>query len=247
MKTTGRAVGGSGICLTFDDWFIRGWHEARELFARYDAKATFFLGKPHQVKAADWERLRDLQAEGHEIGCHTLTHARLTKFLQTGSYDDYLAQEVLPALEIMRAEGMRVTSFSYPYFKYRPQLTGRLLEHFEMVREAGVQANPIHAIYPDKANVNVNIMGSLDRTGNDIPLAYYETRFGLLRDHGGFGLFCGHALGSDGPKNKRMICSFEDLEEVMALARDYGLSMRTMRSIGFPAWGRKGAGAEAAA
>jgi len=229
----GGARQASGLCLTFDDWFVRGWHGARDLFRQYDAKATFFIAKPDKIRNRGWNRLRALQSDGHEIGCHTMTHARLTKFLTEGTFEDYIAQEILPALDILRGEGLRITSFSYPYFKYRPMLTGLLLQHFRLVREAGVQPNPIHAIYPDRANVTMNIMGVLDRTGQEIPIDYYATRFALLRDHGGFGVFCGHALGPDGPKNTRMTCSYADLEEVLALAQSHGLSMQTMRSIGF--------------
>jgi len=227
----------SGICLTFDDWFLRGWYGARDLFNQYDAKVTFFVGKPDAIKEKGWAKLRDLQSDGHEIGCHTMTHARQTKFLSEHSFQDYITKEIVPALKIMRENGMKVTSFAYPYFKYRPQLTGLLLDHFTMVREAGEQAIPVHAIYPAKGNVNVNVMGYLDRTGADLPVSYYEERFSLLSKYGGFGVFCGHALGPDQPKYARMTCSYDDLEEVLALARKHGLSMRPMRTIGFPKWG----------
>lgn len=231
----------AGICLTFDDWFVRGWWLARDIFRAHDARATFFIAKPHELSPRQVHRLRALQDEGHEIGCHTLTHARLPKFMAAlRNHPDrgraYLEAEVLPALEILRGHGFEVTSFSYPYFKHRPWLTGLLLQHFRMVRDAGPPPVAAHALLPARNNAVVPTMGMLDCTGLGLTPDYYAERFDLIARHGGYGVFCGHAIAPDSPKNLGMRVSRADLEAVLGAARERGLALRPMREIGHAPW-----------
>lgn len=116
----GGARQASGLCLTFGDWFVRGWHGARDLFRQYDAKATFFIAKPDKIPNRGWNRLRALQSDGHEIGCHTMTHARLTKFLTEGTFEDYIVQEILPALA--QSHGLSMQTMRSVGFRHRHAL-----------------------------------------------------------------------------------------------------------------------------
>jgi peptidoglycan/xylan/chitin deacetylase (PgdA/CDA1 family) len=62
---------------------------------------------------ADWQTLRAAQKSGHEVGNHTRTHVRLAEI----SESDQLV-EVMRADKELRAEGLDVQSFCYPYGSY---------------------------------------------------------------------------------------------------------------------------------
>lgn len=222
---------GTGLCLTFDDKFIEGWFSALELFERYNAKATFFVCWPHKLKQREKRLLRKIAAAGHEVGCHTLEHVRLPKFLQTGDFDDYVTQQIDPAIQAMQDMGFDPRSFSYPYFKYRPDLNDMLLEKFDVLRVEGPVSGFAKSVAPRFGNRRVDTFCYTDKTGMGLDIAYYVERFDHLRDHGGYGVTCGHSIGDFMPKNPKMRCSLEDLEIILALAHGYGFDFVTMSEL----------------
>lgn len=114
--------------LTFDieEWYIEKYYKGAdktryqafdsmllrilELLDRHHTKATFFcLGAlvhdfPHVVK--------EIAAQGHEIGCHSLNHRWINKMTQEEFYED-----TYKAVSMLReATGQPVTSFRAPAF-----------------------------------------------------------------------------------------------------------------------------------
>src|SRR5271170_7548559 len=68
------------VCITFDDGSETDLIAAAPVLREFGFHATFyltagFLGTPGYLSA---EQARDLDAQGFEIGCHSMTHAYLS-------------------------------------------------------------------------------------------------------------------------------------------------------------------------
>ena len=124
----------AGIVLTFDDRAVESWYSARDLFKKYDAKATFFVTKYHKLNQEKIEMLKNLKQDGHEVGSHGLNHIRATTFIKENSLKAYLSQEILPTVELMNIDGLGPTSFAYPYGSRKKEIDKALLEEFNIIR-----------------------------------------------------------------------------------------------------------------
>jgi peptidoglycan-N-acetylglucosamine deacetylase len=132
----------AAVVLTFDDTFIEPWHDHRWLFDEHDARATFLLGRPAGIEAERFELLRQLQDEGHEMGCHTLDHVDVVEYVDSASTDALIDDQILPALEIMDREDLGHRSFSYPYGRYTGETNDALADHFDILRGIGRADDP---------------------------------------------------------------------------------------------------------
>jgi peptidoglycan/xylan/chitin deacetylase (PgdA/CDA1 family) len=126
----------SGVVFTFDDQYITEWFEARDLFKEYNIKATFFINRPQNLTIEKVEMLKKLEKDGHEIACHSMNHIDLPAFLANHALNEYMNQEVIPAIEIMKHLGFNVTSYAYPFGKGTPKSDSLLLKHFKILRKA---------------------------------------------------------------------------------------------------------------
>ncbi|NEW06261.1 polysaccharide deacetylase family protein [Paenibacillus sp. SYP-B3998] len=113
------------VCLTFDD----GPHpvytpQILQLLKKYKAKATFFLLGCHVQKYP--ELVKQIIAEGHEVGNHTWSHADVSTLS-----DEELLEELEEAEKALwKAGAVKPTLFRPPYGEYNEQtlaLVHRLL------------------------------------------------------------------------------------------------------------------------
>ncbi len=75
LKQVRRGKGGGTICLTFDDGPGAGTQDILDALATHSAPATFFLvGRGPKSAAAQTPLLAKIQAAGHAIANHTMTH-----------------------------------------------------------------------------------------------------------------------------------------------------------------------------
>ena len=117
------------VIISFDDDWKSQYVNAVPLLRRYGFTATFFVwvravGRAHHMT---WDEIRELDAEGMEIGCHTLTHLILPKLKS----DDMLRREIVAAKEMIEAHiGHPVTSLAYPFGQYDERVVA-------IAREAG--------------------------------------------------------------------------------------------------------------
>ena len=149
------------IAFTFDDSSIEEWYNHRALFKEYDIRATFFITRPHLLDSNQINKLKILEADGHEIACHGYQHKNATEY-QT---EDYINQEIKPALQKLQELGFNVTSFAYPFGASTPELDSALLNYFKTVRKAtynylNTTIDQYPEIYANKSNFRiVNSMG----------------------------------------------------------------------------------------
>jgi peptidoglycan/xylan/chitin deacetylase (PgdA/CDA1 family) len=107
---------GNSVAITFDDGSETDLITAAPLLRERGFNATFyvttgFLGKPGYLSPA---QLRELSAQGFEIGCHSMTHAYLDDLGQSD-----LRREITEAGKILDdLIGKRVEHFSCPGGRY---------------------------------------------------------------------------------------------------------------------------------
>jgi peptidoglycan/xylan/chitin deacetylase (PgdA/CDA1 family) len=169
-----------GIAFTFDDSAIDEWYAHRSLFQKYDIHATFFITRPHLLDSNQIQKLKVLESEGHEIACHSFKHKRATDF---ETVEEYINEEIKPALQQLQDIGFNPTSFAYPFGVSTPDLDSALLNYFKIIRKAtyNIQDTTIDQYSEIYANFDsfrvVNAMG-VDYNFN-ISLENFET--GILR------------------------------------------------------------------
>ena len=111
-----RYSGEPGVCITFDDGCETDLIAAAPVLREFGCNATFyltsgFLGTPSYLSA---DQVRELDAQGFEIGCHSMTHPYLSDLT-----DPELKREIADAkLQIETILGHAITHFSCPGGRY---------------------------------------------------------------------------------------------------------------------------------
>jgi peptidoglycan/xylan/chitin deacetylase (PgdA/CDA1 family) len=104
------------ICITFDDGSETDLLAAAPILHQAGFGATFYitagwLGKPGHLSAL---QLKELSAQGYEIGCHSMTHPMLTDLDEAG-----LQREIADAKsQLEQIVGTPVEHFSCPGGRY---------------------------------------------------------------------------------------------------------------------------------
>ena len=113
----GAALPSRPVIISFDDDWQSQYDNAVPLLRKYGFTATFFVwvravGRAHHMT---WDEIRELDAEGMEIGCHTFTHLILPRLKS----DQQLRHEITDAKDLIEAHiGHPITSLAYPFGQY---------------------------------------------------------------------------------------------------------------------------------
>ncbi|BCR04744.1 polysaccharide deacetylase [Desulfuromonas versatilis] len=114
--------------LTVDDGYASFLTGAMPLLRRYGYPATLFVATDFVGHSGylDWDQLRQLRAEGVEIGNHSSTHDHLVNRLP-GEGEAEWHRRVRVDLETAQAElerhlGVRPELLAYPFGEYSPEL-----------------------------------------------------------------------------------------------------------------------------
>lgn len=169
------------VVYSFDDQYIDEWYKQRDLFNQYNIKATFFINRPQNLTPDQVSKLKELQADGHEIGCHGLNHRNVVDFKD--SLDVLINAEIKPAKKILSDYGFETISFAHPFGKSLPEIDTLLLSQFHYLRKATYNIKDTTIDYYDeifatKDNYQITNSMGID-TNYKISLQNFET--GLLR------------------------------------------------------------------
>jgi len=93
--------------------------------------------------------LHALAAQGHKIEAHSVSHQRAPTYVENHGLAAYLADEALPSIDALRAEGFDVTTYAYPYGARTGELDGALLEHVSIVRSVSFTWSTVSDPCPD--------------------------------------------------------------------------------------------------
>lgn len=151
----GETLEKAGIAISFDDHFIDEWYALRPLFQKYDAKVTFFITCGDSLKKDEIEKLKQLEADGHEIGFHGTVHnGRSTDFIEAEGPQKYAGMELIPGMGYMRAAGFAPTSYAHPGGNHNDRVDSVLFAHgFEILRDVAIanrvyKGIPLYSIAP---------------------------------------------------------------------------------------------------
>ena len=125
---------GPGIALSFDDTAVAAWYDLRSLFDRYGARVTFFISRYAELYDNERAMVKQLAADGHDIEAHTVKHLNGPEYVEEHGMTAYLFDEVLPSIEVLRADGYEVTAFAYPFGARTEEIDKELLERIPVLR-----------------------------------------------------------------------------------------------------------------
>ncbi len=213
----------AGIALSFDDDFVAQWFAARELFARYDARATFFVTRFAQLDDAEIQMLRTLEADGHEIGSHGVNHLDAR---EAESPEQYVREEIEPALAAMAAKGFTPASFSYPWGGRSDALDALVGRRFPVVRGSG-RIEKLERALVTPGSRGLVIGASIDSSKTDIAAIVAALREAKAQRKVAV-LYAHRITGDDVPQSH---ITPETLEAVLAEAKALGLRFYTMAEL----------------
>ncbi|GAI56427.1 unnamed protein product, partial [marine sediment metagenome] len=98
-----------------DDHHIDNWHRNLEFFEKNNMKVTFYICYPHKMKDEAWDKIKEIQLQGHPIGFHGLNHKWATRFIEKYGCQQYLDYEIDKGLNFFKDRGIKINHFSYPF------------------------------------------------------------------------------------------------------------------------------------
>lgn len=222
----------ANLYLTFDDKYVGLWHEYSKPLAKIGVNATFFISGILTLEFSEVDRLLEIQAMGHEIGCHSLYHLHPHKFLEVFTIQDYMQYEVIPALRQMKAYGFKVDSWAYPYNAYTPNLVKEISNYFKVQRSRStgfLWENPCE--FEDRfallkaVSLDTHSKGNPIKSTDDIIRIIASLKAAAQEDKP-IALY-GHAIG----KHESLSHSVdpEILVEIINIAKQCGLKFATTR------------------
>jgi peptidoglycan/xylan/chitin deacetylase (PgdA/CDA1 family) len=121
------------VSLTFDDTNANQW-DASRVMERFDMLGTFYVNSPRigQSNRLTEDQLHAMEAHGHEIGGHTLSHPDLT----TKSGDE-LRREVCDDAQALRDLGFDISSFAYPFGRFDDEVIDVIRSCYRNARDTG--------------------------------------------------------------------------------------------------------------
>jgi len=122
------------LALSFDDHSLASWTALRPMLARYDARVTFFVSEFLELTGEERAQLRRLSDDGHDIEYHSTQHLSAVDYAAAHGVESYVANEILPALRAMRAEGYPTTVFAYPFGARNADTDAALARYFTRLR-----------------------------------------------------------------------------------------------------------------
>ncbi len=122
------------LALSFDDHNIASWMAMRPTFERYHARVTFFISAFLAISDKERAQIRVLSNDGHDIEYHSTAHLDAEAYVAAHGVDGYLADEIFPALQAMRADGYATTVFAYPYGARNAAIDAALAPYFTHLR-----------------------------------------------------------------------------------------------------------------
>ena len=223
----------AGVTLTFDDTTISSWYNLRAMFAKYKAKATFFVSHFFSLDNTQINQLKTLEAEGSEIGCHTYNHKGVQKDFNSDPtrVDEYMQDQIIPAYNLMIDAGFNPVSFAYPYGEHQVDYDNAVRAYFPNIRLTydDFQADLVDqkSIYhSSKSKYNLLSGAGIDTDFNN-PISEIETALIKARKNGEIITFYAHDVVDDINKSYNILP--QKLESVIESAKNLGLKFYTYK------------------
>jgi hypothetical protein len=125
---------GAGWAFTVDDDEVDTWYGWRDKLRAHHAKLTFFVTRFDRLTAHQRQELHELAADGHDIEAHSVLHLRGPDYVEERGLGAYLADEVDPSIDGLRAQGFDVQVYAYPFGARTSQTDRAILERVSVLR-----------------------------------------------------------------------------------------------------------------
>ena len=137
-----------GVVISFDDKSIDAWCFADSCLSQYNWKASFAVTHVDRLTDREYDKLRYLQNNGHEIAGHGLKHINAKKYVDDFGVENYINFEILPMLKIFEQQNIDVSSFVYPYGERTKKIDNELYAYFNILRGTDYKnSEPLNAMY----------------------------------------------------------------------------------------------------
>lgn len=123
-----------GLALAFDDNSVEEWLGIRDLLNSHHAHVTFFVCRYSMLTDAERAGIDQLAADGHDIQPHTVTHPHALDYLKDHTVQEYVDNEALPSMDVLRAAGYPPTAFAYPFGEHNDALDQALIPYVDKLR-----------------------------------------------------------------------------------------------------------------
>ncbi len=223
----------AGFALTFDDHDIDGWYSMRDTYLKYNVKATFFVSHFHTLSTAEINKLKTLDSDGNEIGCHTFDHEGIGKDYNYDSnrINEYISKQITPALNNMKNAGFNPVSLAYPFGERNKEYDNAVRAYFPNLRTTASDNNrrlfQLDEIFHKKGKHYTILAGDgIDNSyNNEIP--EIREAFIKARENGEIITLYAHQVVDNA--NNHYAISPQKLKNVIETAYDIGLKFYTFK------------------
>lgn len=125
----------SAVCLSFDDTEVDAWYLLAPLLARHRAHVSFFVTEYAEFTDDQRSKLHELYANQHSIEAHGVHHIFADDYIPEFGLQSYIANEVLPSIEILRDDGFTPVAYAHPGGGDSPELNEALAQYITFVRD----------------------------------------------------------------------------------------------------------------
>jgi len=132
--------GRAGISLSFDDADVDDWFAMRDLLRQHRAHVSYFVTSYTRMTEAEHDELRQLAADGHTLEAHGVNHEGAVDYIAAHGLDAYLADEVQPSIDVLRADGYDPVAYAHPGGANTPALDAALVSRIRFAR--GISGAP---------------------------------------------------------------------------------------------------------
>ncbi len=129
-----------GVSISFDDTAIDEWYSLRDMLARHEAHVSFFVTRYAEWTDAQREKLHTLYNDGDSIEAHGVKHRNGVDYVRQAGMKAYVADEVLPSIQILRDDGFDPVAFAFPYGAHTRAMEDALAPMVPIVR--GISETP---------------------------------------------------------------------------------------------------------
>lgn len=130
------------IFISFDDCHINNWHSCLGFFRKNKMKVTFYICFPDRIEDEEWNKIREIQSEGHTIGFHGLNHMWTTRFIEKSGCQRYLENEIDKGLDFFKKKNIEINDFSYPFGNRNTETDNCLSKRFTTLRGIVLSSSP---------------------------------------------------------------------------------------------------------
>ena len=223
----------AGFSLTFDDYDVNGWYSMRNTYLKYGVKATFFLSHFHTLSTAEINKLKTLESDGNEIGCHTFDHEGIGRdyHYDSNRINAYISKQITPALNNMKNAGFNPVSLAYPFGERNKEYDNAVRAYFPNLRTTASDNTrklfQLDEIFHKKGKKYSILAGDGIDNSYDNEIPEITKAFVKARENGEIVTFYAHQVLND-PNNHYAI-SPQKLKRVIEAAHEAGLKFYTFK------------------